>query len=180
MVIQNLVVGAGRVNNVHYGLCKNGEFSHIPFVVCGWAFSLTWSASMQIYWNKWKYRHKKKVHVHVPQDCLWTLTWPPFHCFGTPIWPLWRHVKTLYRVLYRWKFVPTARALIGYFEVTWHPTMKPFPAKTSQQATLKNLLLRANGPNIHGLKVWPISNFARQLPTTRNNMTTGCANGRNM
>ena len=91
--------GGGRVNNVHYGLCKNGEFSHIPFVVCGWAFSLTWPASMQIYWNKWKYLHKKKVHV--PQDCLWTLTWPPFHCFGTPIWPLWRHVKTPYRVLYR-------------------------------------------------------------------------------
>ena len=35
MVIQNLVVGAGGVNNVYYGLCKNGEFSHIPFVVCG-------------------------------------------------------------------------------------------------------------------------------------------------
>ena len=24
-------------------------------------------------------------------------TWPPFHCFGTPIWPPWRHVKTPYR-----------------------------------------------------------------------------------
>ena len=37
MVIQNLVVGAGGrgVNNVHYGLYKNGEFSHILFVVCG-------------------------------------------------------------------------------------------------------------------------------------------------
>ena len=23
--------------------------------------------------------------------------WPPFHCFGAPIWPPWRHVKTLYR-----------------------------------------------------------------------------------
>ena len=22
--------------------------------------------------------------------------WPPFHCFGTPIWLPWRHVKTLY------------------------------------------------------------------------------------
>ena len=22
-----------------------------------------------------------------------TLTWPPFHWFGTPIWPPWRHVK---------------------------------------------------------------------------------------
>ena len=35
IVIQNLVVGAGGVNNVYHGLCKNGEFSHIPFVVCG-------------------------------------------------------------------------------------------------------------------------------------------------
>ena len=38
MVIQNLVVGAGGgggVNNVHYVLYKNGEFSHILFVVCG-------------------------------------------------------------------------------------------------------------------------------------------------
>ena len=103
MVIQNLVVGAGGggggggLNNVHYVLYKNGEFSHILFVVCGWTFSLTWPASMQIYWNKWKYLHKKKVHL--PQDCLWTR--PPFYCFGTPIWPLWCHVKTPYRVLYR-------------------------------------------------------------------------------
>ena len=80
----------------------------------------------------------------------------------------------------RWEFFSTARALIGYFEVTLHPTMKLFPAKISEQAPLKNLQLRANVPNIHGLKVWPISNFARQLPTTGNNMATGCANGRNM
>ena len=25
-----------------------------------------------------------------------TPTWPPFHCFETPIWPTWRHMKTLY------------------------------------------------------------------------------------
>ena len=24
-------------------------------------------------------------------------TWPTYHCFGTPIWPLWLHVKRLYR-----------------------------------------------------------------------------------
>ena len=24
------------------------------------------------------------------------LEWPPFHCFGTPIWSQWRYVKTLY------------------------------------------------------------------------------------
>ena len=56
-------------------------------------FSLTWPASMQIYWNKRKPLHKKRIQL--PQDCLGTPTWPPFHCFGTPIWPPWRHVRTL-------------------------------------------------------------------------------------
>ena len=47
---------------------------------------------MQIYWNKRKRLHKKRIQ----EDCLGTPTWPPFHCFGTPIWRPWRHVKTLY------------------------------------------------------------------------------------
>ena len=34
-----------------------------------------------------------------PQDSFGTLTCPPFHCFGTSIWPPWRHVKTLYSSL---------------------------------------------------------------------------------
>ena len=57
-------------------------------------FSLTWQASMQIYWNKRKRLHKKSVQP--PDDWFGTPTWPPFYCFGTPIWPPWRHVKTLY------------------------------------------------------------------------------------
>ena len=57
-------------------------------------FSLTWPASTQIYWNKRKRLHKKRVQL--PADWFGTPTWPPFHCFGTPIWPPWRHVKTLY------------------------------------------------------------------------------------
>ena len=57
-------------------------------------FSLTWSASMQIYWKKRGRLHKKRVKL--PQDLFGTPTWPPFHCLGTPIWPPWRHVKTLY------------------------------------------------------------------------------------
>ena len=57
-------------------------------------FSLTWPASMQIYWNKRKCLHKKRGQL--PEDWFGTPTWPPFHCFGTPIWPSWRHVKTLY------------------------------------------------------------------------------------
>ena len=52
--------------------------------------SLTWPASTQIYWNKKKRLHKKRL----PQDWFGTQTWPPFHCFGTQIWPPWRHVKT--------------------------------------------------------------------------------------
>ena len=34
-------------------------------------------------------------------------------------------------------FFPTARALIGYFEVTWHLTMKLFPANISERGTLQ-------------------------------------------
>ena len=37
-----------------------------------------------------------KKTVKLAQHILGTLTWPSFHCFGTPIWPPWRHVKTLY------------------------------------------------------------------------------------
>ena len=48
-------------------------------------FSLTWPAYMQIYWNKRKRLHKKRVQL--PEDWFGTPTWPPFHCFGTPIWP---------------------------------------------------------------------------------------------
>ena len=48
-------------------------------------FSLTWPASIQIYWNKRKRLHKKGVQL--PQDWLGTPTWPPFNCLGTPIWP---------------------------------------------------------------------------------------------
>ena len=57
-------------------------------------FSLTWPAYMQIYRNKRKRLHKKRVQL--PGDWFGTPTWPPFHCFGTPIWPPLRHVKTLY------------------------------------------------------------------------------------
>ena len=61
---------------------------------------------MQIYWNKRKRLHKKRVQL--PQDWFGTPTWPPFHCFGTPIWPPWRHVKTFYR-----KMTRTPRSLVG-------------------------------------------------------------------
>ena len=49
------------------------------------AFSLTWSTSMLIHWNKRKFLHKKRVQLSL--DWFGTPTWPPFHCFGTPIRP---------------------------------------------------------------------------------------------
>ena len=51
------------------------------------AFSLTWPASMLIYWNKRKRLHEKRIQL--PEDFLGTPTWPLFLCFGTPIWPPW-------------------------------------------------------------------------------------------
>jgi len=36
------------------------------------------------------------------------------------------------------EFLPTARALIGYFQVSWNLTMKLFTAKLSERATLQN------------------------------------------
>ena len=62
-----------------YEHLQNGLLSFTKYRV----FSLTWPAYMQIYWNKRKSLHKKRVQL--PED------W-----FGTPIWPPWRHVKTLY------------------------------------------------------------------------------------
>ena len=43
-------------------------------------FSLTWPVSVQIYWNKRKRVHKKRVQL--PQNWFGTPTWPPFLCFG--------------------------------------------------------------------------------------------------
>jgi len=40
------------------------------------AFSLTWPAPVQIYWNK-------SVNIRLPQDWFPTPTWPPFHAAVT-------------------------------------------------------------------------------------------------
>ena len=40
-------------------------------------------------------KHKK---VQLPHDWFGTPIWPPFHCFWTPIWRVWRHVKTLFAI----------------------------------------------------------------------------------
>ena len=49
-----------------------------------------------VHWNKRKSLRKKRFQL--PQDLFGTTTWLPFHCFGTPIWVLWCHVKMLYNL----------------------------------------------------------------------------------
>ena len=49
------------------------------------AYSLACPAAMQIYWNKRKCLHKKRVEL--PRDWFGTSTCPQFYCFGKPIWP---------------------------------------------------------------------------------------------
>ena len=75
--------------------------SSLCFCFAAWcrsrALSLTLPASMLIYWNKRKHLQEKRVQL--PQDLLGTPTWLQFHCFRTPIWPPWRHVKTPYNKL---------------------------------------------------------------------------------
>ena len=56
-------------------------------------FSITWPAFLIIYWNKRRCFHKKSS---TPRGFpCYTPTWPRFHCFGTPMWPPRRQVKTL-------------------------------------------------------------------------------------
>ena len=57
------------------------------------AFSLTWPAAIQIYWNKRKRLLRKRVQL--PQYLFGTSTSPPFYCFGIPEYGRrdvkWRH-----------------------------------------------------------------------------------------
>ena len=80
------------------------------------AFSLMWPASMQIYWSKRKCLHEKIVQL--PQDRFGTPTWLPFYCFGIPIWPPWRHVKTLFQVRFNWRW-NWRRALVFLLSVAF-------------------------------------------------------------
>ena len=65
------------------------------------AFSLTWPPSMQIYGNKRKCLHKKGDQL--AQDWFGTPTWPPFYCFGTPIWRRdvrWKRFIERFRIMF--------------------------------------------------------------------------------
>ena len=98
--------------------------TRVSSVVIYKAFSFTRPTSKPIYWNKRKHLHKNRVQLTV--DLFGTQPWLPFHCFGTPIWPRWRHVKTLYWLFWRciWDWVcVVSKSTVGMF---WNEF--PFPA----------------------------------------------------
>ena len=77
-------------------------------------FSLMRPASMQIYWNKRKRLHKKRVQL--PQDWFGTQTWPPFHCFGTQ-YVMWKHtiMIIIFSSLYDWLISLTSSVSLKMF-----------------------------------------------------------------
>jgi len=44
-----------------------------------------------------KSKRLQNKRVQLSQDLFGTPTTPPFHCFGSPIWPPRRHLKALYK-----------------------------------------------------------------------------------
>ena len=65
-----------------FGRSHHREYSLVVYKY----FSLTWPASRQIYGNKRNRLHNERVLLS--RDLFVAPTWPPLHCFGTPIqWP---------------------------------------------------------------------------------------------
>ena len=110
------------------------------FVMTGYrVFSLTWPASMQIYWNKRKRLHKKRVQL--PQDWFGTPIWPPFSCFGTPIWPPFHCLGHQYGrrdVVWKHSIEFNALSRVLYFSF---PCFNIGCKKTSRQCLMYNFLV---------------------------------------
>ena len=66
---------------------------------------------MPFYGNKRIFFHKKRVQL--PQDL-----------FGTPIWPPWRHVNTLYKITMRPLYCHGCAVLVFLFEASLHFVFK--------------------------------------------------------
>ena len=76
-------------------------------------------------------------------------------------------------LLYSWKFVPTAYALIGYFEVIWHLTMKLFPAKSPRGQHCKIYDVRETKGRIFRKVLQPRSQGSLSLLRERTRVSAG-------
>ena len=56
-------------------------------------------------------------------------------------------------LLYSWRF--SRHPFIGYFMVTWHLTLKLFPAKCHERATLRKLWRQTGNSSLLAGKCWP-------------------------
>ena len=59
---------------------------------------VNWSCKKLLHWDNREFPPTRRggggrgdnCHFRLPQHWFGTLTWPPFHCFGTPIWRMRR------------------------------------------------------------------------------------------
>ena len=100
-------------------ICSHGSKHSDTKEVDSWVITLHWdnnkfNGKLNIFWRQSSERfHSRgqqlckyigtkesfliqKINVQPSEDWFGTPTWPPFICFGTPIWRTSRHVKTLY------------------------------------------------------------------------------------
>ena len=86
VIVLNKLTGTWLSSSVHK---KTGLYS--VFRLRKWFFAPLHSPllrlPMQIYCNKRKCSHKKRVQL--PKVEFGTPKWLPFHCFRKPIWPPW-------------------------------------------------------------------------------------------
>ena len=91
---QKICCYCGFENTDELGACRR----YVVFInaPANRVFLLTWPTSMQIYRNKRKRLHKKRVQL--PQDWFGTPAWPPFHCLGLQYGcrdVMWKHSMDL-------------------------------------------------------------------------------------
>ena len=64
-------------------------------------------------------------------------------------------------------FPATTRPFIGQFMVTWHLTMKLFPAKRHERATLRKLWRQPGNSSLLPAKCWPLLHYLFSTGLTR-------------
>ena len=119
-----------------------------------------------------------EVFLYFWTPCWWGLP------FKTAFWPFCLHLINWHCYI-AGVFPATACPFIGWIMVTWHLTMKLFPAKCHERATLRKLWRQTGNSSLLPAKCWPLlhvitgisarfSNFAFVLFCyTTNHLMTG-------
>ena len=104
---------------------------------------VTWSAAMQIYWNKWSFLEKDSTTRGWFRTPTWQL---PFYWYGKPIWLAWCCARRmLNKVCYRISIVfafSCRRAKTIWIRYAW---MSIFLKTEKKISVLKNIRIRVKG-----------------------------------